>query len=279
MLLEQKILFLSNNYQILSEISFIFLELIYPLIWTDPFLPVLSIKTVQFLQSPVPFIMGLDEYLFKYANESNNIYLGNDMIIYDLINNHFISNKSKKRLHKKDIFHDFKLPTIPDKIGDYIYKELKGIKKIIEKNEKYKDKKGNTAEIISDEELDKNIRMIFLKAMIMLIGDFNNFVFYTEDEIPLFNKEAFVQSHKDKNSQIFLGEMVKTQIFNQFLLNEKQLYIKTKNKIKDISNNFKNKDDTNLEENKDNNNNLNNYELIDTSYFKKLISIHHDLLN
>jgi len=44
----------------------------------------------------------------------------------------------------------------------------------------------------------------------------------TEDEIPLFNKEAFVQSHKDKNSQLFLGEMVKTQIFNQFLLNEKQ---------------------------------------------------------
>lgn len=68
--------------------------------------------------------------------------------------------------------------------------------------------------------------------MIMLIGDYNNFLFYTEDEIPLFNKEAFVQSHKDKNSQLFLGEMVKTQIFNQFLLNEKQLYIKTKNKLK-----------------------------------------------
>ena len=55
----------------------------------------------------------------------------------------------------------------------------------------------------------------------MLIGDYNNFVFYTEDEIPLFNKEAFVQSHKDKNSKLFLGEMVKTQIFNQFLLNKK----------------------------------------------------------
>ena len=272
MLLEQKILFLENNYQILSEISFIFLELIYPLIWINPFLPVLSIKTVQFLQSPVPYIMGLDEYLLKYANESKFIYLGTDMIIFNLMNNQFISSKTKKRIHKKEIFHEFKLPTIPDKIGDFIYKELKNIKKIIEKNEKYKDKKDKSNhEVISDEELDSKIRMIFLKAMIMLIGDYNNFLFYTEDEIPLFNKEAFVQSHKEKNSQLFLGEIVKTQIFNQFLLNEKQLYIKTKNKLKDISQN-----NTILQ---NNNNNPINYELIDTSYFKKLISIHHDLLN
>ena len=279
-LLEQKLLFLENNYQILSEISFIFLELIYPLIWINPFLPVLSIKTVQFLQSPVPYIMGLDEYLFKYANESKSIYLGTDMIIFNLMNNQFISSKTKKRIHKKDIFHEFILPTIPDEIGDYIYKELKNLKKIMEKMEKHKNKKENVNhEIISDEELDKKIRLIFLKALIMLFGDYNNFLFYTEDEIPLFNKEAFVQSHKDKNSQLFLAEMVKTQIFNQFLLNEKQLYIKTKNKLRDISsNNYENT--MNLNDKKDNNNNNQiNYELIDTSYFKNLISIHHDLLN
>ena len=271
MLLEQKILFLENNYQTLSEISFTFLELIYPLIWVNPFLPVLSIKTVQFLQSPVPYIMGLDEYLFKYANESKSIYFGTDMIIFNLMTNQFISSKTKKRIHKKEIFHEFRLPTIPDKIGDFIYKELKNIRKIIEKNKKEKLNHDTTSDI----ELDKQIRMIFLKAMIMLIGDYNNFLFYTEDEIPLFNKEAFVQSHKDKNSQFFLGEMVKTQIFNQFLLNEKQLYIKTKNKLKDISN----KMDYLVCQTEQNNKNQINYELIDTSYFKKLISTHHDLLN
>ena len=276
-LLEQKILFLENNYQISSEISFIFLELIYPLIWINPFLPVLSIKTVQFLQSPVPYIMGLDEYLLKYAYESSAIYPETDMIIiFNLMTNQFISCKTKKRIHKKDIFHQFKLPAMPDEIGDYIYKELKKMKKLIEKNEKNKEKKEKSnQEIISDEEIDKQLRKIFLKAMIMLIGDYNNFLFYTEDEIPLFNKEAFVQSHKDKSSQLFLGEMVKTQIFNQFLLNEKQLYIKTKKKLKNISQNYM--IENNLEE--ENNNKENNYELIDTTYFKKLISVHQNLLN
>ena len=57
LLLEQKILFLDNNYQTLSKISYIFLDLIYPLIWINAFIPILSIKTVRFLQSPVPFIM------------------------------------------------------------------------------------------------------------------------------------------------------------------------------------------------------------------------------
>lgn len=277
-LLEQKVLFLENNYQILSEISFIFSELIYPLIWINPFLPVLSIKTVQFLQSPVPYIMGLDEYLLKYASESSSIYLGTEMIIFNIMTNQFISSKTRKRMHKKDIFHEFKLPTIPDKIGDFIYKELKNMKKIIEKNEKYKEKKEKVNEIITDEEIDTKLRMIFLKAIIMLIGDYNNFLFYTEDEIPLFNKEAFVQSHKDKNSQLFLGEMVKTQIFNQFLLNEKLLYIKTKNKLKDITHNNKNWNDKNLEK-KDGKDNQINYELVDTSYFKKIISVNQDLLN
>ena len=275
MLMEQKILLLENNYKILSEIAFILLELIYPLTWSNSFLPVLSNKTVKFMQSPVPYIMGLDEYLLKYSYDSKYIYQGSDMIIFNIMTNQFISHKTKKRIHKKEIFHEFKLPTIPDKIGDSLYKELKNIKKIIEKNEKNKGKKDKfDLEIIPDDEIDKKIRMAFLKTMIMLIGDYNNYLFYTEDELPLFNREAFVQSHNEKNEKIFLSEFVKTQIFNQFLLNERQLYKKTKDKIKDLTNNGKNK----FSFEKRDSNKI-NYELIDTSYFKKFISVNTDLLN
>ena len=71
--------------------------------------------------------------------------------------------------------------------------------------------------------------------------------------------------------------------FNQFLLNEKQLYIKAKNKLKDISknnmNNICGSAGKNLNGNEENKNNLNNYELIDILYFKNFISIHDYLLN
>ena len=260
LILEQKILFLGNDYQTLSSISFIFSELIYPLVWENPYVPILSTKTVRFLQSPVPFIMGIDEYLLKYAiklkyiSPSNS--LGTDIIIFNLMTNRFISSKTLKKIHKKDIFKEYKLPIMPSKVREYIEKELKDVKKHNKNNK----------------EIDQQIRAVFLKTMIMLMGDYNNFIFYTEDEIPLFNKDAFVQSHKEKSAQFFLGEMVKTQIFNQFLLNEKQFYTKNKNKLQKISNNINDIDDKNTD-------NVINYELVDTSYFKNLISVNQNLVN
>ena len=256
LILEQKILFLENDYQILSEISSVFTELIYPLIWTNPFIPVLSTKTVRFIESPVPFIMGIDEYLLKYAIELKYINPLTEIIIFNIMDNKFISTKSMKRIHKKEIFKEFQLPIMSNKVREYIEKELKDIKK----------------QVKSSKEMDKQIRLVFLKAMIMLIGDYNNFIFYTEDEMPIFNKAAFVESHKDKTSQFFLNEMVKTQIFNQFLLNEKQLHTKINFKLKKISNNVNHINNAEQQ-------NENNYELNDTSYFKKLISQNQNLLN
>ena len=256
LILEQKILFLENDYQILSEISSVFSELIYPLIWTNPFIPVLSTKTVRFIESPVPFIMGIDEYLLKYAIELKYINPLTEIIIFNIMDNKFISTKSMKRIHKKEIFKEFQLPIMSNKVREYIEKELKDIKK----------------QVKSSKEMDKQIRLVFLKAMIMLIGDYNNFIFYTEDEMPIFNKAAFVESHKDKTSQFFLNEMVKTQIFNQFLLNEKQLHTKINFKLKKISNNVNHINNSEQQ-------NENNYELNDTSYFKTLISQNQNLLN
>ena len=92
--------------------------------------------------------------------------------------NEFISNKKMKKISKKDIFKDFKLPIMHSKIREFIEKELKEIKKKIK----------------NDIEIDNQIRTVFLKSMIMLMGDYNNFIFYTKDEIPLFSK-AIKKNH------------------------------------------------------------------------------------
>ena len=248
LILEQKILFVENDYQTLSEILTVFLEIIYPLIWVNPFIPILSTKTVRFLESPVPFVMGIDEYLLKYAiklkyvNRVNSLDTG--IILFNIMTNEFIWSKKMKKISKKDIFKEFKIPIMNSKIREFIEKELKDIKKKVK----------------NDIEIDKQIRIVFLKSMIMLMGDYNNFIFYTKDEIPLFSKDAFVQSHKEKSSQLFLSEMVKTQIFNQFLLNEKQL-------------------STLIGFRRINNSNIFDEELVDTSYFKQLIAKYQNLVN
>ena len=257
LLLEQQILIVENDYEILSEIIFILMSLIYPLGWINPFLPILSFNTVQFLQTPVPYIMGIDEYLLKFALNSKNIHIGKEIIIYNISSKTFTLGKVKKKMNKKAIINLLKLNMIPDSVDTFLITELKKKEKIL--NE------------INIMELDLEIRLIFMKAMILLIGDFNNYTFYTNDnDMTLFNKEAFIEAHKEKKMQLFLEQMVKTQIFKQFLLNEKQLYLKNIYKKRNSKENFEIFfDNKKIDENN----------IFDTSYFKKLVEKYPELIN
>ena len=257
-LLEQQILIIENNYNILSEIILILITIIYPLSWTNPFLPTLSLNTFQFLQTPVPYIMGIDEYLLNYAYNSKNIYIGKDIIIYNLMKKYFILSRTRKKANKKDIIHEFKLNFLPEKIEKFMNSELKQLKILMGDNK------------MNDIKLDMEIRLVFAKAMILLIGDYNNYTFYkNNDDMPLFNKEAFIESHKDKQIKLFYSRMTNTQLFNQFLLNESQIYFYNINK-----NNISN---INLDNHLDENFDINN--CIDTTYFKKMIEKYPELIN
>ena len=261
LLLEQQILIVENDYEILSEIILSLISLIYPFNWTNPFLPILTLNTVKFLQTPVPYIMGSNEYLLKNALNSKDIYMGKEIIIYNVSSKHFSLGKTKKKINKKEIINILKLNVMPERINKFLISELKKME--IEKN---KNKKNEI-------ELDMEIRLIFLKVMIILIGDYNNYIFYTnDDDMTLFNKEAFIEAHKDKQMKLFLEQVIKTQLFKQFLFNEKQLYLNDKNvNIKKL--NSKESNEIYFDDNYDI-----NY-CIDTSYFKILVERYPELVN
>lgn len=243
-LLEQKILFIDNNYKILSEISWIFTTLLYPFMWVNPYIPILSITTAKFLQSFIPFIYGIDEYLFKYSDNNNYMNNNGDIIFVWIGKKSFSLCKNRKKLSKKDILKELSIPDIPEKVYNFLYKNLKDIQK------KYK---PNT----NKDDLNKAFKNIFIKLMIMLIGDYKNFTFVTDEEMPLFNKEAFLNSHIKKDMRAFLDEMTETQIFNQFLFNEKIAFNHNITQSMDIKPNL----------------------YIDSSYFLYMINKNPDLIN
>ena len=241
-IIEQKLLFIHNNYSELAEISFSFINLIYPLNWINTYIPVLSFSTVKFLQSFIPYIMGLDKYLLNYSFENQYIDSSLNIAIIDIKNNCFCYFDSKGKLKKrsrKDILKIFKLPEIPSKINDYFEKKLKEVKKTISKNsfDKFK--------------INELIKNIFLKGMILIIGEYNHHLFFSHDETPIFDSQSFLNtiSKKEKN---FYSEIISTQLFNQFLYNEKL-----------INKNIENK--TEFKEN----------DIIDTTYFKKVLNQYH----
>ena len=262
-LLEQKILFVDNNYKLLSQIVFAFMILIYPLMWVNPYAPVLPLEMIKYIESIVPFIFGLDEYMLDYAMK-NVLQVGsNDNIV--VVNVHkntigVIKLTKVLTMSKKELLRELELPDIPDKVGSFLVKTLKDVKK---KYKQYKDTYNNNNNTHNNEhtylssydkvneylkeynDINKHIKDVFVKAMIMLIGDYHNFTFITNDKMPLFNEEAFLNTHTQKDMKCYLKEFISTQNFYQFLFH-------SRNKCK-------------------------NY--LDMSYFISILSKHQNLIN
>lgn len=76
--------------------------------WIHTCIPVLSEELIKYLQSFMPFIMGIDLFMFNYAseylNEEENIYIINistdNITISSLLN---VKNTKKKKISKADI--------------------------------------------------------------------------------------------------------------------------------------------------------------------------------
>ena len=70
--------------------------------WTYPYIPILSEELVKYLQTPLPFIMGIDKFMLdlvkEYLNEEDEVFMV-FLNTKDKENNieKFTLNKSKKK--------------------------------------------------------------------------------------------------------------------------------------------------------------------------------------
>ena len=70
MLTSQKLLFVvgdSSEYKSLGVVTLALLNLLYPFNWKYTYIPILSFNMLKFLQSFLPFIMGIDNNMMEYA--------------------------------------------------------------------------------------------------------------------------------------------------------------------------------------------------------------------
>ena len=221
-LLEQQLLFIDNDHSLLTSISYLFLNLTYPMSWIDTYIPVLSLSSISFLQSIVPFIMGSNEYLVKYA--MNNSYIGEQYsprVVFIHIKNNIITMDTKnifnkkKGMNRKNILKNLELPPIPESLEKIINKKLNLI------TNKIYIKKGKN--------LLKDIQNLFCDVMITILGKYKEY-FFIVDDTPIFNKESYIESQKSED-RLFYKEFTDTQTFLQFLVVEKEEMKKRKNFI------------------------------------------------
>lgn len=258
MLLEQKIIFIHNDYQTLSDISFAFISLVYPFSWVHPYIPVASLSSILMLHSIVPIVMGTDEFLLKHC-QINQLFEENLSGIFVFLAKNTLSlTVNMKKKSRNAILKELKLPELPSKVYDFLVNNLRELKK------NYKNKK-TTIDKVNDK-----IKEILCQGMVMLIGDYKKHMFMTHDDMPLFNSEGFL-SMKEKKEKYYYQEALVTQMFSQFLLNEQMLL--SKKKKRRSSNAGLNDSNCNLNRT---NSYDNNNDIIDTTYFDKMLFKYHD---
>ena len=225
-LLEQQLLFIDNDHSLLASISYLFMNLTYPISWIDTYVPVLSLSSISFLQSIVPFIMGSNEYLVNYA--INNSFIGEQYsprVVFVHIKNNILTMDSKnifnkkKGMNRKNILKCLELPQIPESLEKLINKKLNLIKnKIYTKTSK---------------NLLKELQNAFCDIMITILGKYKEYFFIVDDS-PIFNKESYIESQKSEDRR-FYKEFTDTQTFIQFLVVEKEEMKKRKGFIHKIN--------------------------------------------
>ena len=208
-LMEQQILFIDNNLSLLSSVSFLFLNLIYPFSWSNTYIPVLSFSSVKFLESIIPYIMGANESLVEYALE--NQYVGNKVIFVNIKTNEIYLN-NKKGINIKNLNKLLDLPKFPENFENSLNKKLDNIRKL-----------NNKTLII------ENLKYIFCKLMVAILNDYLEHCFIIDEDI-IFNNESFIDRKKQEEKN-FYKELIQTQLFSQFLLSRKEQFIKNKNYI------------------------------------------------
>jgi hypothetical protein len=222
LLLERKILFVTENceFDIMSKISEVFLELLYPIKWVDIYIPIISVDMLKYLQTFMPFVIGIDISMMNLAKENleNEIYL-----VHLHKNTVELFQDNKFEIIKNTDLH----PKLPIENFNFLFAELKIIKENFEENKKKKRKDWDNY-FETKQNINIEIKETFTKSMAILFEDYKKFTIII-DSVPNFNEINFIESRNISNKP-FYTEFLQTQSFRQFLqsscLNSEAEYLK-----------------------------------------------------
>ena len=209
LLFEQKLLIIGNNYEVLSHIIYNFSILLYPMKWIHTFIPIMTEKTIRYLDSFLPFFNGMHISLFELAtrtleNTKENIY------IFDL-NKHIFQINTFPTLNSKNIIKKINefIPQFPKNILNNITFGLGVVKSYLDKIKNIK-KSG-------DDNLVENIKIkqFFIQAFIEILYDYKTYLTLINAK-PIFNTKTFLEK-KPKADYKFYNEITQTQLFQLFI--------------------------------------------------------------
>ena len=217
LLFEQKILLVSNDYNNLTQFSLSLISLLYPFSWIHIYIPILTEKMLKYLQSFLPFIIGVNKTLYEQENLQNLIINSHkDLYIYNIDKNilEVSSNLNAKKKENVAKIINKNVPSFPKKIENIISHQLYVLKSDLKKKN------------INENNYNIRLKLIFIQVFIEILYDYKHYLTIIDD-LPIFNIKAFLKDNPeiDKN---FYKELIATQLFQIFIQNSSN-YLNNKN--------------------------------------------------
>ena len=212
LLFEQKILFVGNNYDALSQMIYNFSLLLYPMQWVHTFIPIISQKMLKYFDSFLPFFFGIHISLYELisgilSNSKENIF------IFDF-NKHNFEMNTFPTLNSKNIIKKINelVPSFPKNIQNNLTFGLGVVKSYYDQT---KNNKKNSAE--ENMSLNIKIKQVFSQAFIEILYDYKTYLTIINEK-PIFNTKIMLEK-KPKADYNFYKELTESQLFQVFIQN------------------------------------------------------------
>lgn len=245
LLLENKVVIVGDNSQNIFMVCDSLIQLLFPLKWMNTYIPLATEDMIQYLQSFIPFLIGMNEEIFENAKKVVIDSNMNEIYVFKLKAQTLYQYEQKKKNKINHLFLQKKFGNFP--VHSFLMLEL---------NKIFNEHKDDISF-----DYDLVIKEIFLNSMLKLFGNYKLFT-SSINRTSLFSSDIFLKN-QDENYQKFYQNFIQTQNFLIFLQNSKNLEYAHFNKLCEEYNQqyqkapFSSKQD-NIISNNSNNRHLNN---------------------
>ncbi|OWF38493.1 DENN domain-containing protein 3-like [Mizuhopecten yessoensis] len=206
--MEERIVFLSSSYALLTTISESFLSFLLPFRWRFTYVPVLSLKALDLLDAPGTFIMGCH---LKHRSLVEQV---EGLVVVNIDEGTVVVNPTHMT---SDLHH---IPAIPEEPATSFRKVCKRARVFFE----LEDVQRPTCHDVSEEKKIQETRIRRLNRVIedgcleLMVNLFRGVVLEVRPEHHSFNKQLFVESQgKNAEDKLFYEEVLKKDMFKSFL--------------------------------------------------------------
>ena len=215
LLFEQKIIIVGNNYDSISQLTYNFILLLYPLLYVHTYISIVTEKMLKYLQSFLPFFFGM--HLSLYELTANILESIKENIFIIDINKHTVEMNTFPTLNTKNIIKKINeiVPQLPKNIYNIMTFGLGILKSYYDKKKEQKSFNLNNLEEMMP--VNIKIKQVFIQVFLEILYDYKSFLSMINNK-PIFNTNGLLEK-RPKNESSFYKEITETQLFQMFIQN------------------------------------------------------------